>query len=142
MQDLNSPVPRFVSIVAIALGCFDLFRGFMHTIVLEYAALNIAGLDLTLANAFDQLQLMAVFGGSNYITGAALIYLGWHSRKGAHFLLGIVLLAYAVLIVSLRYHGSGYAPSQANWGGARPMMIYLTICAITWIGGWIVRLRK
>ena len=43
----NTHIPRFVSVVAIALGCLDLVRGFMHTILLEYAATNIAGLDLS-----------------------------------------------------------------------------------------------
>ena len=40
-------IPKFVSTVAIALGCLDLVRGFMHTIMLEYAAANIAGLEST-----------------------------------------------------------------------------------------------
>ena len=40
-------IPKFVSIVAIALGSLDLIRGFMHTILLEYATTNIAGLDLS-----------------------------------------------------------------------------------------------
>jgi hypothetical protein len=31
----KSNIPRFVSVVAIALGCLDLVRGFMHTILLD-----------------------------------------------------------------------------------------------------------
>ncbi len=52
----NTTIPRFVSVVAIVLGCLDLIRGFMHTILLEYAALNIAGLDLSTSLAGDLLQ--------------------------------------------------------------------------------------
>ena len=52
----NPYIPKFVSVVAITLGCLDLFRGFMHTILLEYAALNIAGFDLSTSLAGDQLE--------------------------------------------------------------------------------------
>ncbi|GAG60641.1 unnamed protein product [marine sediment metagenome] len=44
MQNENH-IPRFVSVVAIALGCIDLMRGFMHTVLLDFAATNIAGFD-------------------------------------------------------------------------------------------------
>ena len=43
MDKIKKQVPKFVWIVLIILGCVDLIRGFMHTVVLEYAALNIAG---------------------------------------------------------------------------------------------------
>ena len=41
----DTAIPRFVSVVAIALGGLDLARGFVHTILLDYAATHIAGLD-------------------------------------------------------------------------------------------------
>ena len=69
-------LPKFVSIVAIILGSLDLIRGFMHTNLLNFAASNIAGPDLSTAQASDLLQLMGAFGISNYITGIALILVG------------------------------------------------------------------
>ena len=74
-------VPRFVIIITVLLGCYDLLRGFMHTILLHYSALHIAGLDLSTATASDQLRLLGAFGISNYETGIALIMMGLFARK-------------------------------------------------------------
>lgn len=69
-------IPKFVSIAAIALGCFDLLRDFMHTVLLDFAAAIIAGLDLSTSLAGDLLQMMGAFGIYNYLTGIILILLG------------------------------------------------------------------
>ena len=58
------------------MGCLDLLRGFMHTVLLDFAAANIAGLDLSTSLAGDLLQMMGAFGISNYLTGIILILLG------------------------------------------------------------------
>jgi hypothetical protein len=140
----DSHVPKFVSIVVIALGCIDLVRGFMHTIVLEYAASNIAGLDLSTSSAGDLLQLMGTFGISNYLTGIMLILIGWKARPLALAVLGIIPVAYIMGALGIRLNSAAYAPSQAAWGGSRLMMVYLAVCAITFIAGvWItIRQRK
>ena len=45
---LTSPqIPGFVAVAAILLGIYDLVRGFMHTVLLEYSATHIAVLDLS-----------------------------------------------------------------------------------------------
>ena len=133
----QSNLPKIISVVAIALGTLDLIRGLMHTVFLEYAAGTIAGLNLTLPNAIDQLQLMAAFGASNFITAGALILTGLYFRKGAHFLLGIIPASYMIMIFSLRYYRTGYEASQANWGGAPMMRIYLVICIVVFAYGWV-----
>ena len=92
----TSSVPKFVSIVAILLGCLDLVRGVMHTFLLRFAAANIAGLDLSTVQAGDLLQLMGAFGISNFITGTALILVGWKARELALILLGVIPAAYLV----------------------------------------------
>jgi hypothetical protein len=136
-------IPRFVSIVAIVLGCLDLVRGFMHTILLEYAALNVAGLDLSTPLAGDLLQIMGAFGISNYVTGAALILVGWKARPLALEMLGILPVAYAIGAVGIKANSAGYAPPQAAWGGTPMMMVYLAICGITSIAGVILaRVKK
>ena len=70
----DATIPKLVSVVAIVLGCLDLIRGFLHTILLEHAATNIAGLDLSTPLAGDLLQMMGTFGISNYITGADCLH--------------------------------------------------------------------
>lgn len=134
-------IPRFVSIVVIVLGCVDLFRGFMHTVNLGYASQHIAGLDLSGATAFDQLQLMAVFGMSNFVSGAALILIGRNSRKISLAMLGLIPASYLIGMASLKYYGAAYAPSQANWGGMTFMMVYLSICVLSFVTGYVM-MRK
>ncbi|MFC1996017.1 hypothetical protein ACFLXI_00230 [Chloroflexota bacterium] len=95
-------IPKFVSVVAIALGCLDLLRGFMHTILLEYAAKNIAGFDLSTSLAGDKLQMMGAFGISNYITGVMLILLGWKARQLALAMLGVIPTAYLIGTVGIK----------------------------------------
>jgi hypothetical protein len=137
----NTNIPKFVSIVAIALGSLDIVRGFSHTILLEHAATNIAGLDLSTAQAGDLLQLMATFGISNYLTGTMLILLGWKARPLALVMLGVIPLAYLIGGLTLRIHAAGYAASQAAWGGVPMMTGYLLVSLITFIVG-VIRSRK
>jgi len=105
-------IPKFVSSVAISLGVLDLIRGFMHTILLEYAAINIAGLDLSSAVATDLLQLLGVFGISNYITGVMLILLGWKARSLALTMLGVIPAAYLVGVVAININSASYGGVQ------------------------------
>jgi hypothetical protein len=135
-------IPRFVSIVAILLGTLDLVRGFMHTILLEYAALTIAGLDLSTPLAGDLLQLLGTFGISNYVTGVMLILLGWKARPLALTMLGVLPLAYGLGIVGIRLNAAGYPSSAAAWGGAPMMLGYLMVCGITFVVGTVVAQRS
>ena len=139
----NTSIPKFISVVVIGLGCLDLIRGIMHTILLEYSALNIAGFDLSTSLAGDLLQQMGAFGISNYLTGIMLILIGWKSRPLALAMLGVIPVAYTIGVIGIKINSAAYAPSQAAWGGAQPMLVYLVFCGITFIVGvWIVRRRK
>jgi hypothetical protein len=139
----KTAIPKFVSVVAIALGGLDLVRGFVHTILLDYAATHIAGLDLSTSQAGDLLQLLGTFGISNYLTGAMLILIGWKARPLALAMLGILPAAYALGAVCITRNAAAYAPSQAAWGGAGPMLVYLAISALTFVAGlWIALSRR
>ena len=128
-------IPKFVSIVAIVLGCLDLIRGFMHTILLDFAATNITGFDLTSSLAGDLLQMMGAFGISNYLTGIMLILLGWKARPLALIMLGFIPIAYAIGVAGTKVNSAPYAPSQAAWGGSTFMLVYMAVCVITFIAG-------
>jgi hypothetical protein len=138
----KTTIPKFVSVVAIALGCLDLVRGFMHTILLEYAANNIAGFDLSTELAGDLLQVMGAFGISNYLTGVMLILVGWRARPLALTMLGVIPLAYAIGTAGIKFNSAAYAPSQADWGGAPMMLVYLAICSLTFIAGLRTTLHR
>jgi hypothetical protein len=136
-------IPKFVSIVVIILGCLDVVRGFIHTILLEYAATNIAGLDLSTSLAGDLLQLMGVFGISNYLTGVMLILIGWKARQLALAMLGVIPAAYAIGTIGIKLNSAGYAVSQADWGGMLMMLVYMGICIVTFIAGvWVTQSQK
>jgi len=136
-------VPKFVSIAAIVLGCLDLMRGFMHPIMLDYAATNIAGFDLSTSLAGDLLQMMGTFGISNYLTGIMLILLGWKARPLALVMLGVIPVAYGIGIFAIKVNSAPYAPTQAAWGGATFMIVYLAVCGIIFIAGvWTTLSRR
>ena len=110
------------------LGCLDLVRGFIHTVLLEYAALNIMGLDLAVARD-DQLLLMGSFGISNYITGMMLILIAMKARN---------IVPYVFLVVPVSYLWGGFlisrvASSSARLGGLPMMMVYIAVCIVTFV---------
>lgn len=138
----KSTIPLFVSAVTILLGCYDLLRGFMHTMVLNYSATHIAGLDLTTSTATDQLRLLGAFGISNLETGVALILVGLYARNLALAMLGLIPTLYLIGAIGMNINTQSYPPSQSNWGGFEPMLIYLSLCAITFFAGVIVMRRN
>ena len=135
-------VPKFVWIVLIVLGCIDLVRGFMHTVVLEYAALNIAGLDLTTSTATEQLRLLGTFGISNWITGVAFILIGLKAKHISIHIIGLIPVAYGLSMIAMRMNMTGYAETTANWGGMSMMVPYLIVCGITFVAGVTVIISR
>jgi hypothetical protein len=110
------------------LGCLDLVRGFIHTVLLEYAAENIMGLDLTVARD-DQLLLLGTFGISNYLTGIMLILIGLKARN---------IVQYVFLAITASYFFGAYmisrvASSTARLGGLPMMMVYIAVCIGTFV---------
>ena len=131
----RSNIPKVVSIIAVTLGSLDLLRGFMHTVLIRYAATNIAGLDLSTSQAGDLLVLMGSFGISNYISGLALILMGWKSRELAWIMLGVIPAAYLVGGLAIQFSSADFAISQSAWGGKPMMMVYMAICILAFLYG-------
>lgn len=113
----NAAIPKFVSVAAITLGCLGLIRSFMHTILLKYAALNIAGFDLSTSLAGGLSQQMGAFGISNYLTGIMLILIGWKTSPLALVMLGVIPVVYIIGAIGIKINSADYAPSQAAWVG-------------------------
>jgi hypothetical protein len=133
--------PKFVWIVLVVLGCLDLVRGFMHTVLLEVAAIHIAGLDLSSGGAADLLRLLGTFGISNWITGALYVLIGLKARRLALPALAVIPLAYALGVVTIRITSIGYGASEANWGGIPFMIVYLGVCVVT-LGAGLIASRR
>lgn len=135
-------VPKFVWIILIILGCIDLIRGFMHTFLLEYSALNIAGLDLTTSTATEQLRLLGTFGISNWITGVIFILVGLKAKHISIHIMGLIPIAYGFSMLAIRANLANYSDTQATWGGMAMLVPYLIVAAITFLSGvFVIKIR-
>jgi hypothetical protein len=115
----------------LVLGCVDLFRGFMHTVMLEYAAANIAGV-----SGGDALFLLRTFGLSNYLTGALFILIVLKSKELTPYVLLLIPVSYAFgLLVSPP------VAQTAQFSGKYFMMVYFAVCVVLGVRG-IVNQRK
>lgn len=132
--------PRFVAIVAIALGCFDILRGVVHTLLAGSVAVEVSGIDVTGPTGRDQIVLMTAIGHANFITAAALIQAGLTSRAAAMVLLTVIPVALMVAGVSL-HHWSEGLEGVGTFPGRRNMGIYMMICTITVASALLVRCR-
>jgi uncharacterized membrane protein YphA (DoxX/SURF4 family) len=140
---MKKPIPKFISIMAVFLGCIDLLRGFMHTVVLPYSATHIACLDLSGPTAPDLLRLLGLFGISNYITGATLILTGLYARPIALVLLGLIPAFYGLGLLTIHAAMNPYPPSTAQWGGRPFLMVNLSLYLLTFLAGiFVLRHRK
>ena len=84
--------------------------------------------------------MMGTFGISNYITGAMLILVGWKARPLALTMLGVIPAAYIIGVVCIKINSAPYMSSQAAWGGAPMMMVYMGVCIVAFIAGfWMSR---
>ncbi len=119
---------QIASYVLIAAGGMDLIRGFMHTFNIQYAAGNIAQVDLTSPMAGDFLLQMSAFGMSNFLTGAFAIIIGLKAKELAPMILAIIPFTYLLGAVSMRMND---IQATSAFNGQYMMVVYLTICILT-----------
>jgi len=131
--------PSFAWIILLVLGCVDIVRGIMHTIVLPYAAENIMGLDLSVARD-DQLLLLGTFGISNYITGILYILIAFKARNIVPYIFLVIPSSYAFGAIFI----STVANSTSKLGGLPLMIGYFIVCIGTFVAVivWNVVKRK
>ena len=129
--------PKFAWIIMIGLGCVDLIRAFMHTVILEYAATSIFVID-TSGGVDNQIFLLGVFGISNYITGCIFILIGLYARH---------LVPVMLPLIPIIYFG-GYAlitrvtTPNAQLGGGPFMLVYFAVCAVTFLAIIVINIKK
>ncbi len=136
-MDDDTKVPLFVSVITLLLGCYDLFRAITYTLHLELSALHIANLKLSIPAAANLLHLLGVFGASNYIISLMLILTAFTARRLALIMLLIIPFAYGMGILTIKLNAVEYGIHQASWRSMIPLLIYLSICLITFIAGLI-----
>lgn len=121
----------------ICLGCIDLIRGFIHTVMLEYAAINIFVVDLS-GGVDNQMFLLGTFGISNYITGIVFMLIGLKARELVPIILPMIPATYFIGTAII----SRVAKPTAYLGGGPFMLIYFAVCIATFIAILIANIKN
>ena len=109
----------------------------MHTVLLEYAAINIFVIDLS-GGVSNQMLLLGVFGISNYLTGIMMILIGFRARELVPFLLPIIPTTYFLGTLLI----SRVANPSAQLGGIPYMIVYFAVCIFTFIAILVFNIKK
>lgn len=72
-------VSRLPATVLFCLGIVDLVRGVMHTFLLRWSGVNIAGFD-PVTTSSDQFLMLGAFGISNFLTGLVFVLISRKAR--------------------------------------------------------------
>jgi len=137
-MDINEiKCPKFAWILMLGLGCVDLFRGFIHTFMLEFAALNIFVIDLS-GGVDNQMFLLGIFGISNYLTGIMFILIGLKARH----LVPIMLPAIPIVYLGGTALISRTASPTAQLGGEPFMLIYFALCIAATIAILVITIKN
>jgi hypothetical protein len=123
--------------ITVALGCVDLIRGFIYTVLLEYAAINIFVIDLS-GSVSNQMLLLGVFGISNYLTGMMMILIGLKSRELVPIILPIIPTTYFLGTLLI----SRVATPTAQLGGGPYMLAYFAVCITTFAAILLVNIKN
>ena len=109
------------------LGIVDLIRGFMHTFLLRWTGVNIAGFD-PVTTPQDQFFVLGAFGISNVLTGFLYLLISRKARELSPYVLAIIPAAYLLGGIGIGVAG---VHSQAAFPGKYFMMVYFAVCLVT-----------
>ena len=117
------------STVLFLIGGLDVLRGFMHTFLLTWSATNVAKLNMAIESS-DQVFLLGVFGISNFLTGFIYFLVSKKARELSPYVLIIIPLTYLLGLIGI---WSGNVHGQAAFEGKYFMLVYFSICIITFV---------
>ena len=117
------------STVLFFIGGLDVLRGFMHTFLLTWSATNIAKLNMAIESS-NQVFLLGVFGISNFLTGFIYFLVSKKARELSPYVLIIIPLTYLLGLIGV---WSGNVHGQAAFEGKYFMLVYFSICIITFV---------
>ena len=133
----NIKCPKFAWLIMIGLGSVDLIRGFIHTVLLDYAAINIFVIDLS-GGVSNQMFLLGVFGISNYLTGIMMILIGLKARELVPIMLPIIPAIYFLGNILI----SRVTDPSAQLGGSPYMLVYFAVCIATFVAILVVNIKN
>lgn len=117
------------------LGILDLIRGLMHTFLLRWSAVHVAGFDPANTPP-DQFFLLGVFGISNFLTGFLYFLISRRAREITPYVLIILPLTYLLGVAGIKIAG---VQMQAAFNGQYFMFAYFALCVIIFINFLIQR---
>lgn len=117
------------STVLFFIGGLDVLRGFMHTFLLTWSATNIAKLNMAIESS-DQVFLLGVFGISNFLKGFIYFLVSKKARELSPYVLIMIPLTYLLGLIGI---WSGNVHGQAAFEGKYFMLVYFSICIITFV---------
>lgn len=118
---------RLPATVLFGLGIVDLIRGFMHTFLLRWAGVHIAGFD-PVTTPPDQFFLLGAFGISNILTGFLYLLISRKARELSPYVLAIIPASYLLGTIGIGVAG---VQAQAAFPGKYFMMVYFAVCLVT-----------
>jgi hypothetical protein len=127
MAEKANDIFQLPSRVLFFLGILDVVRGFMHTFLLRWSAVHIAGFN-PLTTPRDQFFLMGAFGISNFLTGFLYFLISRRAKQLSPYVLLIIPLTYLLGMIGIavsRVH------MQAAFEGKYFMVAYFAICVVT-----------
>ncbi len=118
---------RLPATVLFVLGVLDLVRGIMHTFLLRWAGVNVAGFD-PVTTPSDQFFMLGAFGISNFLTGFLYLLISRRARELSPYVLAIIPATYLLGMIGIGIAG---VQGQSAFGGKYFMMVYLATCVVT-----------
>ena len=118
---------RLPAAVLFVLGIADLIRGVMHTFLLRWAGVHVAGFD-PVTTPSDQFFMLGAFGISNFLTGVLYLLISRRARELSPYVLAVIPATYLLGMIGIGVAG---VQAQAVFGGKYFMVVYLAACVLT-----------
>ena len=118
---------RLPATVLFVLGIVDLIRGVMHTFLLRWAGVHVAGFD-PVTTPPDQFFMLGAFGISNFLTGFLYLLISRKARELSPFVLAIIPTAYLLGMIGIGVAG---VRGQSAFSGRYVMFVYFAVCVVT-----------
>ena len=126
---MANSIYKVPSRVLFGLGIYDLIRGLMHTFLLKWSGINIAGFNPD-STPIDQFFMLGTFGISNFLTGFIYLLISRRSPELSPYVLGLIPTAYLLGLIGI--WSSGIRGTSA-YGGQYLLYVYFGICITTLI---------
>jgi hypothetical protein len=99
----------------------------MHTFLLRWAGVHIAGFD-PVTTPPDQFFMLGAFGISNFLTGFLYLLISRKARELSPVVLAIIPATYLLGMIGIGVAG---VQAQADFPGKYFMMVYFAVCLVT-----------